>query len=48
VKPYENHIIHNKSDLQICELLIIISAPYDKQDPDTFSIDKVSDINGKD
>jgi len=37
VNPYENHIINNISDSHICELLIIVSKPYDEKKPDTYS-----------
>jgi UDP-2-acetamido-2,6-beta-L-arabino-hexul-4-ose reductase len=36
VKPYENHVITNLSDLEECELLVIISEKYNSENPDTF------------
>ena len=37
VKPYESHIVHNLSESTVCELLVIISEPYNPDDADTFT-----------
>lgn len=35
VEPFESHIVTNLSDLDVCELLVIICEKYDPADPDT-------------
>jgi UDP-2-acetamido-2,6-beta-L-arabino-hexul-4-ose reductase len=37
VKPYESHTVENFYEKpKVCELLVIVSEPYNLEDPDTF------------